>query len=110
MSSTFDFSLNDLDPKTIGRITKWLDTKANTKFGIVTYREYLERWGPVAKLIGNKMYRYNRRLFNRLDAAGQTRYMANLNKAEFNLVNGDDCQMTCPKIIFDNIALPEVQP
>jgi len=100
--------LFSLDPKTQGRLTKWLDISVRTKWGVMTRSNYLQRWKPISKQVSTKEYKYNRRHFNRLDAVGQSRYMANLKKPEYVLSNADDYQITIPKIVFDNIDLPEV--
>lgn len=96
------------DPKTQGRLDKWLAKSVLTKWGILSNADVLSRWKPIAKQEGTKEYKYNRRHFNRLDAADQQRYMANLKKSEYVLINADEYQITIPKIVFDNIDLPEV--
>jgi hypothetical protein len=101
------FDLTSLTPMARGRVEKSLDKKFNfSTQGILTLREFIERFPDGKKSVGDHMFKWNRHKFNRMSYAEQKAYESRLSKEAFFFNYSGDYSIEIPKIVYDILKVP----
>lgn len=100
------FNTDNLKPIELGRLEKSLNKKYHYSEGIMTQKEYIEKFA-----IDKQIYKgglFNRIHFNRLNNDEQVAYEKRLkDKVEYQIILKDAFFISIPKIIYDCLEFIE---
>lgn len=103
------FNLDKLSVVNQARANKCLDKLFRFSGRVMSLRAFIEENGK-DKVEGDNAYKYDRRKFNRMDAAQQKKYEASLAKPAYFIKYGDCLSVEVPKLVYDIVEFDNRNP